>query len=71
MTKHYPKGLDNRMRDGNGEVRHKRRDTLVATLRQTYGADFAQGRRSDTQLGTILDEAGVATLDEFLKLQKK
>jgi hypothetical protein len=34
MTKHYPKGLDGRMRDGDGEIRKKRSDTLVKTLRQ-------------------------------------
>jgi hypothetical protein len=30
-------GLDNRCRDNDGEIRHKRSDTLVGTLRQTYG----------------------------------
>lgn len=34
MTKHYPKGLDNRQRDQNGEIRRKRGDTLISTLRQ-------------------------------------
>ena len=29
-TKHYPKGLDNRMRDKNGEIRQKRSDTQVS-----------------------------------------
>ena len=27
MTKHYPKGLDDRMRDADGEIRKKRSDT--------------------------------------------
>jgi len=67
MTKHFPKGLDHRMRDRDGEIHHKRRDTQVGTLRKTYGDDFAEGRRSDTQLGTLLDEAGVSTLDQYLK----
>jgi hypothetical protein len=67
MTKHYPKGLDGRQRDHDGEIRHKRRDTLVGTLRETYGAEFAAGYRSDTKLGTVLKEEGASTLDQFLK----
>lgn len=67
MTKHYPKGLDNRMRDHDGEIRHKRRDTLVATLRNDYGPNFAKGYRSDATLGTVLDRAGLETLDDLLK----
>jgi hypothetical protein len=27
--KHFPKGLDDRMRDKNGEIRQKRSDTQV------------------------------------------
>jgi hypothetical protein len=44
MTRHLPKGLDNRMRDEDGEIRKKRSDTLVRTLRNEYGEKFAQGR---------------------------
>ena len=66
-TKHFPTSLDGRMRDQDGEIRHKRRDTQVGTLRQTYGPDFAKGTRSDAELGTVLDRAGVATLDQYLK----
>ena len=64
---HYPTGLDNRMRDHDGEIRKKRSDTLVGTLRGTYGADFAKGYRSDAKLGTVLAKEGVATLDKLLK----
>lgn len=60
-------GLDNRCRDEDGEVRHKRRDTLVRTLRETYGSDFAKGYRSDAELGTVLDREGVDTLSELLR----
>jgi hypothetical protein len=67
MTKHFPKGLDGRQRDLDGQARHKRRDTLVGTLRETYGVTFAAGYRSDTMLGTVLKEEGVPTLDQFLK----
>ena len=67
MTKHYPKGLDGRMRDGDGEIRKKRDDTLVRTLRQEYGPGFAEGYRSDTKLRTVLKDAGVDTLDQYRK----
>jgi hypothetical protein len=42
-------------------------DTLVGTLRDTYGDDFAQGYRSDAQLGTVLDREGLDDLSELLK----
>jgi len=66
-NKHYPTGLDERMRDHDGEIRKKRSDTLVGTLRDTYGLDFAKGYRSDAKLGTVLNKEGIATLDELLK----
>jgi len=66
-TKHFAKGLDGRMRDQNGEIRQKRSDTKVETLRKTYGDDFAKGYRSDAQLGTVLKREGVDTLDQLLK----
>jgi hypothetical protein len=32
------KGLDKRARDEGGEIRHKRRDTMVKTLRAEYAS---------------------------------
>lgn len=66
-TKHFPKGLDNRMRDQDGEIRKKRGDTQVGTLRKTYGEDFAKGYRSDARLDTVLQREGAQTLDQLLK----
>jgi len=60
-------GLDNRCRDTDGEIRHKRSDTLVGTLRDTYGQDFAKGYRSDAKLDTVLDREHLATLSDLLK----
>ena len=37
-TKHFPKDLDGRMRDQSGDIRQKRSDTKVETLRNTDGA---------------------------------
>jgi hypothetical protein len=33
-NKHFPTGLDNRMRDHDGEIRKKRSDTKIETLRE-------------------------------------
>jgi hypothetical protein len=63
--KHYPTGLDNRMRDHDGEIRKKRSDTKVETLRQTYGPEFAKGYRGDASLGNVLKREGVETLDQL------
>jgi hypothetical protein len=62
-------GLDNRCRDNDGEIRHKRSDTLVGTLRETYGSDFAKGYRSDAKLGTVLKNENADTLSDFMKRQ--
>jgi hypothetical protein len=67
MTKHYPKGLDDRMRDRDGEIRKKRSDTLLRTIREEYGEGVAEGYRSDTKLGTVLQREGLESLDELLK----
>jgi len=60
MSKKLPRGLDGRTRDQNppkaGEIRQKRGDTLVSTLRKEYGSNFAQGIRSDATLETVRDE---------------
>lgn len=63
-------GLDNRCRDEDGTIRRKRGDTLIGTLRQEYGEDFAAGWRSDTRLDTLLDECGVDSLSEYLRRRK-
>ncbi len=60
-------GLDGRCRGADGLIRRKRDDTLVRTLRNQYGPDFAPGARGDMKLGTLLDRAGVDSLSEFLK----
>jgi len=65
-----PVNLDSRCQDQNGEIRRKRGDTLVGTLRETYGEDFASGYRSDTKLKTLLEREGVASLSQLLSRQK-
>ena len=67
MSKHFPKGLDNRMRDQDGEIRKKRSDTLVRTLREEYGEHFAAGYRANARLGTVLKKEGLESLDQLLR----
>jgi hypothetical protein len=64
-------GLDERCRDEDGRIRAKRSDTLVGTLRQTYGEDFARGIRSDAKLGTVLDRERAESLSELLRKQRR
>ena len=61
------RGLDGRARDTDGEIRKKRTDTLVGSLREEYGTQFAKGFAPDTELDTVLKESGVKTLDQYLK----
>ena len=60
-------GLDQRCRDMNGEIREKRGDTQVKTLRKIYGDDFAPGVRSDTRLDTLRERAGGESLSKIVK----
>lgn len=64
---HCETGLDNRCRDNDGEIRQKRGDTLVGTLRKTYGGDFAPGVRSDMRLDTLRERAGGESLTQLVK----
>jgi hypothetical protein len=66
MSKRCRAGLDDRCRDLYGEIRQKRGDTLVGTLRKTYGPDFAPGVRSDMRLDTLRERMG-ASLSKILK----
>ena len=68
--KHFAKGLDARMRDHDGEIRKKRSDTRVKTLRGEYGEHFAAGYRGDAKLGTVLKREGVKSLHELVRKGK-
>ncbi len=67
MKKHCNNRLDDRCRDQDGEIRRKRGDTLVGTLRKTYGPDFAPGARSDMRLDTLRERMGSASLSQIVK----
>lgn len=64
-------GLDQRCRDNDGEIRQKRGDTLVRTLRKTYGPDFAPGVRSDARLDTLRERTGGESLSQLVKESRR
>jgi hypothetical protein len=64
---HFAKGLDGRMRDKNGEIRKKRGDTQITTLRDEYGQTFAPGYPPEATLGMVLEAEGLESLDQLLK----
>ena len=60
-------GLDGRHRDANGEIHRKMGQTRIATLRKTYGEDFAEGWRADKKLESLLKDTGATSLTDFRK----
>lgn len=64
-------GLDSRHRDENGQTRAKNGNTRVGTLRESYGENFAEGRRSDMKLDTLLEETGASSLTDYLRNPNK
>ena len=65
-TKHHV-GLDGRHRDKTGRIERKHENTLVSTLRETYGKNFAPGFGDHDKLGDVLKKAGVTSLSKYLK----
>jgi hypothetical protein len=63
-------GLDSRCQDLDGEIRRKRGDTRLASLRETYGEDFAAGYRADMKLETLLERERASSLSELLRRRK-
>jgi hypothetical protein len=67
-----PKKFGNdRTPDKGGEIREKRGDTLVSTLRKHYGKSFAPGVSGRMKLETLLKKEKASSLSEFLKKHKK
>ena len=65
------KALDGRHRDKTGRIDRKHGNTLVGTLRKTYGEHFAKGRRSTLMLKTLLKETGTESLHGYLAKHHK
>jgi hypothetical protein len=45
----------------------KNGNTRIGTLRQTYGEDFAPGRRADMHLDNFLDDVGAQSLTDYVR----
>jgi hypothetical protein len=56
-------GLDNRHR----EISKKHGNTLISTLRQTYGQAFAPGEPGHKKLSEILHELDIESLSQLVK----
>jgi hypothetical protein len=65
------KGLDGRHRDKTGRIERKHGNTGVAALRKKYGESFAEGRRNDMMLKTLLKETGSSSLHDYLRHHHK
>ncbi len=65
------KGLDGRHRDKSGRIEKKHGNTRVSALRKQYGESFAEGRRKDMMLKTLLKETGLSSLNEYLRHHHK
>jgi hypothetical protein len=61
------RALDGRTQDQNGQIRQKRGDTLVRTLRKAYGMDFLSDFRSDATLTTVLKKTGARSLSQLVR----
>jgi len=59
-------GLDGRHRDKDGEISRKHGNTLISTLRQTYGAGFAPGRSGDEKLKDVLHDLDEPSLTHLI-----
>jgi len=60
-------GLDNRHRDKNGEISRKHGNTLVRTLREIYGADFAKAFPETKKLSDVLQTLDEPSLSKLVK----
>ena len=65
------RGLDGRHRDKGGKIEKKHGNTKIGSLRKEYGASFAEGRRKDMMLKTLLKETGSTSLHEYLRHHHK
>ena len=62
-----PAPLHGRHRDKNGEVSKKHGNTLIGTLRKTYGAHFALGCGDHEKLGDVLHKLDEPSLSHLVR----
>jgi hypothetical protein len=59
--------VDARYRDKGGEIGRKYGDTLIATLRISYGRGFAQGCAKDDKLSDVLTKLDERSLSKLVR----
>jgi hypothetical protein len=59
-------GLDGRHRDKNGQIARKHGNSLISTLRRTYGNDFAANARGDAKLIDVLHQLDEPSLTKLV-----
>jgi hypothetical protein len=59
--------FDNRHRDVNGEISRKHGNTLIRTLRMTYGPGFASGRADNAKLSNVLEKLDEPSLRHLIR----
>jgi len=62
-------GPDSRYRDEDGRIAKKHGNTLIGTLRQTYGPRFAHAFADDQKLGDVLDRVDEESLSQLLEAE--
>jgi len=56
-----------RHRDKNGEMSRKHGNTLIRTLRKSYGVDFAQGCADSDKLSDVLRKIDEPSLSKLVR----
>lgn len=64
-------GLDGRHRDRNGEISRKHGNTLISSLRETYGAHFAPGIDGHEKLEDVLHRLDEPSLTHLVHGSQK
>ncbi len=59
--------LHSRHRDKNGEISRKHGNTLIRTLRKTYGSGFAQGCDDNDTLTDVLHKLDEPSLSSLIR----
>jgi hypothetical protein len=67
MGDHTQPGLDDRHRDKDGKISAKHGNTLISTLRQTYGADSGKGEPGHAKLADVLQRLDEPSLRQLIK----
>jgi hypothetical protein len=56
-----------RHRDNNGEISRKHGNTLISTLRRTYGPGFAKGCDDNDKLSEVLHKLDATSLSHLIR----